>query len=138
MQSSQFEIGLDEEDLNDISSEISHASSGFMRSFCCVLRALFIRMWRPFLQQLHLQNAERILFEVHPPPQGISATVVISYTGDPATFSWIVPVPETPTLDVVPVSTLLILDRHRNCPPNHPAAFVLANPGCGDCCIRTR
>ncbi|MCP4499530.1 MAG: DUF2330 domain-containing protein [Deltaproteobacteria bacterium] len=56
------------------------------------------------------QNAERILFEVHEPPLGVTAVVEISYTGDPGSFSWIVPVPETPTLDVVPVSTLRLLD----------------------------
>lgn len=56
------------------------------------------------------QNAERILFEVHPPPVGVTAVVEIAYTGDPGDFSWIVPVPETPTLDVVPVSTLRLLD----------------------------
>ena len=54
------------------------------------------------------QNAERILFEVHEPPVGVTAVVEISYTGDPDAFSWIVPVPETPTLDVVPVSTLRV------------------------------
>ena len=56
------------------------------------------------------QNAERILFEVHPPPVGVTAVVEIAYTGDPADFSWIVPVPETPTLEVVPTSTLRLLD----------------------------
>jgi len=56
------------------------------------------------------QNAERILFEVHPPPQGVTAVVEITYAGDPGDFSWIVPVPETPTLDVVPTSTLRLLD----------------------------
>jgi len=56
------------------------------------------------------QNAERILFEVHPPPEGITAVVEISYTGDPSAFSWIVPVPETPVLDVVPAETLRVLD----------------------------
>jgi len=56
------------------------------------------------------QNAERILFEVHPPPEGVTAVVEISYTGDPDAFSWIVPVPETPVLDVVPLSTLRLLD----------------------------
>lgn len=56
------------------------------------------------------QNAERILFEVHP-DQSVSATVEISYTGDPEAFSWIVPVPETPSeLDVAPPSALRLLD----------------------------
>ncbi len=56
------------------------------------------------------QNAERILFEVHEPPVGVTAVVEIAYTGDPGDFSWIVPVPETPNLDVVPTSTLRLLD----------------------------
>lgn len=57
------------------------------------------------------QNAERILFEVHPPPVGVTAVVEIAYTGDPGDFSWIVPVPETPNLDVVPTSALRLLDN---------------------------
>jgi hypothetical protein len=57
------------------------------------------------------QNAERILFEVHPDGP-VTATVEISYTGDPAAFSWIVPVPETPShMGVAPVSALRLLDQ---------------------------
>ncbi len=57
------------------------------------------------------QNAERILFEVHP-GGAVTATVEISYTGDPAEFSWIVPVPETPDhMAVAPVSALRLLDQ---------------------------
>ena len=38
------------------------------------------------------QNAERILFEIH--PEGtITATVEIRYQGSPSDFSWVVPVP---------------------------------------------
>lgn len=56
------------------------------------------------------QNAERILFEVHETGE-VTATVEISYSGDPASFSWIVPVPETPSaLDVAPPSALRLLD----------------------------
>lgn len=56
------------------------------------------------------QNAERILFEVHP-NGAITSTVEISFTGDPSEFSWIVPVTETPSeMDVAPPSSLRMLD----------------------------
>jgi len=55
------------------------------------------------------QNAERILFEVNGDGT-VTATVEISYGGDPADFSWVVPIPDTPSLDVVPQSTLTLLD----------------------------
>ncbi len=55
------------------------------------------------------QNAERILFEID--PKGwISTTVEISYTGDPADFAWVVPVPSAPTLEVTPGDVLLRID----------------------------
>lgn len=57
------------------------------------------------------QNAERILFEVHE-TNHVTATVEISYAGDPGSFSWIVPVPETPSeMDVAPASALRLLDQ---------------------------
>jgi hypothetical protein len=57
------------------------------------------------------QNAERILFEVHETGY-VTATVEISYAGDPDAFSWIVPVPETPSdMDVAPPSALRLLDN---------------------------
>jgi len=55
------------------------------------------------------QNAERILFELNDDGT-VTAIVEIAYTGDPQDFSWVVPVPEAPELDVVPPSTLLLLD----------------------------
>lgn len=55
------------------------------------------------------QNAERILFEVNPKGT-ISTTVEISYTGDPADFAWVVPVPSPPDLEVVPPDVLLRID----------------------------
>jgi len=55
------------------------------------------------------QNAERILFEVNPDGT-ISAIVEITFTGSASDFSWVVPVPDTPTVDVVPQSTLSLLD----------------------------
>jgi MYXO-CTERM domain-containing protein len=57
------------------------------------------------------QNAERILFEVGETGR-ITATVEITYAGDPSEFSWIVPVPEVPDqMDVAPVSSLRLLDN---------------------------
>lgn len=55
------------------------------------------------------QNAERVLFEVNDDAT-VTATVEISYSGSPTDFSWVVPVPDTPTLEVVPPSTLQLLD----------------------------
>ena len=55
------------------------------------------------------QNAERVLFEV-PGDGTVTATVEISFTGSPTDFSWVVPVPDTPELDIVPPSTLQLLD----------------------------
>lgn len=55
------------------------------------------------------QNSERILFEVD--PEGvISTTVEISYTGDPVDFAWVVPVPSTPELEIVPEQVLNLID----------------------------
>ncbi len=55
------------------------------------------------------QQKERILFEVNGNGT-MTAHVEISYVGEPEGFSWVIPVPDTPTLDVVPVSTLRLLD----------------------------
>lgn len=56
------------------------------------------------------QTQERILFEVNDDGT-ITATVEVLYTGDPRDFSWIVPVPETPTeLGVASASALRLLD----------------------------
>jgi len=55
------------------------------------------------------QNSERILFEVNP-DDTVSTTVEISYTGAPESFAWVVPVPDTPGLDIVPAEVLALLD----------------------------
>ena len=68
---------------------------------------LFCNTIAPILEPVE-QNAERILFEVG--EDQITTIVEIGYTGEPDEFSWVVPVPEVPTLDVVPPSTLLLLD----------------------------
>ncbi len=55
------------------------------------------------------QTKERILFEIG--DDGTITTVVeIGFSGDSDDFSWVVPVPDTPSLDVVPPSSLRILD----------------------------
>ncbi|MCP4867318.1 MAG: DUF2330 domain-containing protein [Proteobacteria bacterium] len=55
------------------------------------------------------QTKERILFEIGDDGT-ITAHVEISYEGSPSDFSWVVPVPNTPALGVVPASTLMLLD----------------------------
>src|SRR5512140_1411321 len=55
------------------------------------------------------QQAEQIIFEVE--PGWVTAHVLIRYAGDPASFAWIVPVPEVPELGISPVSAFGFLDR---------------------------
>ena len=55
------------------------------------------------------QSAEQIIFEVE--PGWVTAHVLIKYAGDPASFAWIVPVPEVPELAISPVSAFGILDK---------------------------
>jgi hypothetical protein len=54
------------------------------------------------------QTKERILFEIG--DGTITAHVEIGYQGSPSDFSWVVPVPSTPELGIVPASTLTLLD----------------------------
>jgi hypothetical protein len=56
------------------------------------------------------QTGERILFEVDAELGTVSTTVDIAYTGDPVDFAWVVPVPATPSLDIVPEQVLATLD----------------------------
>lgn len=86
------------------------------------------------------QQAEQIIFEVDPP--WITAHVKIDYAGDPASFAWLVPVPEAPELALSPSSAFGLLDGQTRpvttvaladiCPTSawqckyHPA------PVCGD------
>ena len=44
------------------------------------------------------QQSEQIIFEVE--PGWVTAHVLIKYAGDPASFAWIIPVPEVPTLAI--------------------------------------
>ncbi|MCK6529140.1 DUF2330 domain-containing protein [Myxococcota bacterium] len=63
-----------------------------------------------FCQQVAVdQNAERILFEVHGDGT-VTAVIEIGYSGTPDGFSWVIPVSDTPTLDVVPGSALRLVD----------------------------
>jgi hypothetical protein len=55
------------------------------------------------------QSAEQIIFEVE--PGWVTAHVLIKYAGDPASFAWIVPVPEVPELAISPVSAFGLLDK---------------------------
>ncbi len=55
------------------------------------------------------QTKERILFEVNGDGT-VTAHVEIQFEGSPSDFSWAVPVPDTPSLDVVPPSTLTLMD----------------------------
>jgi len=68
---------------------------------------LFCDAVAPVLEPVE-QNAERILFEVG--EDTVTVIVEIGYTGVPDEFSWVVPIPEVPALEVVPPSTLLLLD----------------------------
>src|SRR5882724_11037358 len=55
------------------------------------------------------QAAEQIVFEVE--PGWVTAHVLIKYAGDPASFAWIIPVPEVPELGISPTSAFGLLDQ---------------------------
>jgi MYXO-CTERM domain-containing protein len=78
------------------------------------------------------QNAERILFEINGDGT-ITTNVEISYTGDPAGFSWVVPVPVTPSLDVdTPADVMALLDdatRPQIIPPPTRCSQAPLAPG---------
>jgi hypothetical protein len=57
------------------------------------------------------QAAERIIFAVNDGDGTIDAYVQINYQGAPDAFAWIVPVPNTPKLDVANMPMLRDLDR---------------------------
>ena len=57
------------------------------------------------------QAAERIIFAVNDGEGTIDAYVQINYQGAPDAFAWIVPVPNTPKLDVASMPMLRDLDR---------------------------
>lgn len=55
------------------------------------------------------QRAEQIIFEVE--PGWVTAHVLIKYAGNPASFAWIVPVPEVPELAISPTAAFGLLDK---------------------------
>jgi hypothetical protein len=55
------------------------------------------------------QSAEQIIFEVE--PGWVTAHVLIRYAGDPASFAWIVPVPEAPELGISPAAAFGLIDQ---------------------------
>ena len=57
------------------------------------------------------QAAERIIFAVNDGDGTIDAYVQINYQGAPDAFAWVVPVPNTPKLDVATMPMLRDLDR---------------------------
>lgn len=59
------------------------------------------------------QSAERIIFTING-DDTISAIVGINYEGAAEEFSWVVPVPSPPELDVAPTSALNILQNTTN------------------------
>lgn len=65
------------------------------------------------------QTAERIIFTING-DDTISAIVGINYTGAAEDFSWVVPVPAPPELDVAPTESLDIIQNATNPQINPP------------------
>ncbi len=77
------------------------------------------------------QNAEKILFRVND-DDTITAVVEINYSGSPDDFSWVVPVPDTPTTDVAPDTVLASLDSlTRPVPVNQRTVCTERGAGLG-------
>ncbi|CAN5836354.1 hypothetical protein BH11MYX2_BH11MYX2_15260 [soil metagenome] len=55
------------------------------------------------------QRAEQIVFETE--PGYVTAHILINYSGTPASFAWIVPVPEAPEIGISPVSAFAMIDQ---------------------------
>jgi len=68
------------------------------------------------------QSAERIIFTIND-DETISAIVGIDYEGAAEDFSWVVPVPTPPELDVAPTSALDVLQNATNPRINPPANY---------------
>ena len=90
------------------------------------------------------QQSEQIIFEVEPP--WITAHVLIDYAGNPASFAWLVPVPEAPELGLSPASAFGLLERAASpqvtvnvqdlCPVSRWACKYHPALSCGDDPIR--
>ncbi len=68
------------------------------------------------------QSAERIIFTINN-DDTISAIVGIDYEGAAEEFSWVVPVPSIPELDVAPTSALDVLQNATNPQINPPRNY---------------
>jgi hypothetical protein len=78
------------------------------------------------------QTAERIIFAVNKDDSTITAVVGISYTGTASEFSWVVPVPSPPKLDVAETKSLDALSTATNLEfivPKAPCPLPLAAAG---------
>lgn len=80
------------------------------------------------------QNAERIIFTVNGDGT-ITAVVGINYVGEAEDFSWVVPVPSPPDLDVAETASLDRLQNATNVwfvnPPNYCRGLLWTNGGLG-------
>lgn len=80
------------------------------------------------------QSAERIIFTIND-DNTISAIVGINYEGQAEDFSWVVPVPSPPDLDVAPTNALDVLQDVTNpqfdLPPNYCAGVIWSFMGFG-------
>jgi hypothetical protein len=76
------------------------------------------------------QQAERIIFAVNP-DSTITAYVQINYTGSAPDFSWVVPVPSVPKVDVAEIATfdeLSMLTQPVFIPPLMPECAAIPMP----------
>lgn len=86
------------------------------------------------------QLAEQIIFEVVD-EDTVTAHVLISYAGDPASFAWLVPVPSVPELDISETMAFGILDQataadaradvNSRCPSSNWMCRYHPQPDCG-------
>src|SRR5262245_46972848 len=81
------------------------------------------------------QGAERIIFAVNRAQDSITAIVGINYVGAAEDFSWVVPVPSPPTLDVAETVSLDTLETATTVqvtnPPNYCANLFEHGGGFG-------
>jgi hypothetical protein len=76
------------------------------------------------------QQAERIIFTIND-NETVTAYVQINYTGDAPNFSWVVPVPDVPEVDVAEIATfdeLKLLTDPVFIPPLTPECALMAVP----------
>lgn len=83
-----------------------------------------------FCQNLPIsQTAERIIFAVDTQKRVITSVVGIAYTGEASEFSWIVPVPSVPELDVAETKSLDALADATNLVfkfPDNPCMILMS------------